>query len=87
MMNGSDGNSTVDNNCDLLRQRFVSLYPVEMWKSEGFFDDEDLFNINCHWLKFDPIKPTTHLAMAILYIVIFAIGGLSNALVIYIIIR
>lgn len=81
-------NSTVVNvECDLKRQKFVSIYPVDLWKSEGFFEDADLFIINCHWLQFEPIKPSIHLTLAILYVVIFAIGSFSNVLVIYILLR
>ena len=90
----SDTGTTIANSsfletesCDLLRRQFVTLYPVEMWKSEGFFADEDLFNINCHWLKFAPVKPLAHFVLGIIYIVIFAIGCSSNLLVICVLIR
>ena len=88
MMNSSFENSVSrSRNCDVLRQKFVSLYPVDLWKSEGFFDDTDLLDINCHWLQFEPIKPTAHLALAIIYISLFVVGVVSNALVIFILTR
>lgn len=83
----SDNCTSVTSNCDFLRQRFQLLYPVDLWKSEGFFNDADLLDINCHWLQFEPIKPMTHLTMAIVYIGLFIVGAASNALVIYILIR
>lgn len=82
-----DNSSFSSAECELTRQKFVSIYPVDLWKTEGFFEDADLFVINCHWLQFEPIKPSIHLTMAILYLVIFVVGSFSNVLVIYILLR
>ena len=73
--------------CDWLRQKFVSLYPINVWKSDGFFDDADLMDINCHWLQFEPTRPATHLFLAAIYVVVFAVGCVSNVIVIYILLR
>lgn len=73
--------------CDWLRERFVSLYPISVWKSDGFFDDADLMDINCHWLQFEPTRPSAHFLLAIVYVVVFAIGCVSNMVVVYILLR
>ena len=82
-----DNWTSVVSNCDFLRQRFKSHYPVDLWKSEGFYDDADLLDINCHWLQFDPVKPTAHFTLAFIYIGLFIVGAVSNALVIYTLVR
>ena len=87
MNEGFENSTSASVECDLKRQKFISVYPVDIWKSEGFFEDADVFIINCHWLQFEPIKPSIHLSLAIVYIVIFAIGSFSNVLVIYILLR
>lgn len=73
--------------CSILREQFVSQYPVEIWKSNGFFQDADLMAINCHWLQFEPTKPLAHFVLAAIYVVVFAIGSVSNVVVIYILLR
>lgn len=73
--------------CQLLRETFVSVYPVSVWKSEGFFDDADLLEINCHWLQFEPTKPSAHFLLAIIYVAVFVVGCVSNTLVVYILLR
>ncbi|KAI9549944.1 hypothetical protein GHT06_005214 [Daphnia sinensis] len=70
--------------CDLLRKQFVVLYPVEAWKSNGFFDDTDLMDINCHWLQFKPARPAAHFMLAVIYTVVFVIGLVSNIVIVYI---
>lgn len=73
--------------CDLLRKQFVVLYPVDAWKSNGFFDDADLMDINCHWLQFKPARPAAHFMLAIIYAVVFVIGLVSNIAIVYILLR
>lgn len=73
--------------CQLLRERFVRLYPISVWKTEGFFDDADLLEINCHWLQFEPPKPSAHFLLAIIYVGVFVVGCVSNTLVVYILLR
>jgi len=42
-------------NCPLeVFEQFVKVHQVEQWKEEGFFDDGDLLDIACHWMKFEP---------------------------------
>lgn len=71
-------------NCSHLRLRFRSVYPVDVWMSEGFFTEQDLLDIDCYWLQFEPVKPTAHFSLVVLYVIIFTIGFFSNMLVIYI---
>ncbi len=75
--------------CDFytLREKFVSLHPVDVWKSDGFFDDADLMEINCHWLQFKPIRRSIHFSLAVLLAVLFSIGFFSNVGAIYILLR
>ena len=72
-------------NRSLLIEKFISSYPVDKWKSEGFFTDDYIVDIDCHWLGFNPVRPAIHFGLAVFYILFFFIGFLSNALVIYII--
>ena len=72
--------------CSNLVEHFKKVYPVEQWKMEGFFEDGDLLDIACHWLGFDPPRSNLHFLLAIIYVIIFLIGLLSNSLVIYAII-
>ncbi len=77
----------VNDYCYHLRQNFNQIYPVKEWKEEGYFEDEDLMDIHCHWLQFEPVRPFVHFSLAILYVIFFIVGFLSNALVIFIILR
>lgn len=69
--------------CVQLLQNFTEIFPVEQWKMKGFFVDSDLLAINCHWMKFEPLKPSVHFKLAVIYIIVFIAGLLSNSLVIY----
>ena len=72
-------------NRSLLIEKFISSYPVDKWKSEGFFTNDDILDINCHWLGFNPVRPVIHFGLAIAYVAFFFVGWTFNALVIYII--
>lgn len=71
--------------CPELLKHFKELYPVEHWKVEGFFEDDDLLSVSCHWLGFNPPRPSLHFLLAVIYILVFLIGLLSNSLVLYVI--
>lgn len=70
-----------------LVQHFVQFYPVDQWRKEGFFEDDHLLDIECHWMEFKPTRPIVHFLLAMIYAIVFFIGSLSNTLAIYIIIR
>jgi len=70
-----------------LVQHFKEVYPVEQWKNEGFFVDSDLLDIDCHWMAFEPARPSTHFILTIAYVVVFLLGFCSNTFSIYIIAR
>lgn len=72
---------------ELIVQHFKEVYPLEQWKMEGFFEDDDVRIIDCHWMGFEPIRPSAHFLLAFIYIVVFLVGFLSNGLVIYVISR
>lgn len=57
---------------------------IERWKIGGLFVDTDLEDINCYWLQFEPVPLPSHIILAFIFFAIFAVGSLSNALVIYI---
>ena len=67
--------------------RFRANYPIDEWKTEGFFKEDDLLEINCFWYQFNPIPITHHLLLGIIFILLFLVGSLSNATVIYILSR
>lgn len=86
-VNWMGGDEPLASNCRVLRERFTHIYPVDSWKAEGFFTDEDLLDIGCHWLKYEPVRQSIHFSLAIAYAVLFIIGFTSNLLVVYIILR
>jgi len=57
---------------------------IRRWKTVGIFIDEDLDDINCYWLKFEPAPLIAHLGLVILFLIVFLVGCSSNALVVYI---
>jgi hypothetical protein len=57
---------------------------IERWKLCGFFEDDDLLDINCHWLQFEPVPLVYHLLLVCIFIFILLTGCLSNIIVIYI---
>lgn len=81
--------STNDQQEMLIHGLFLSTYQVDRWESEGFFIKADLVDgwIDLHWMKFEPVKQSVHLALAIIYVLFFLVGSSSNALVLYIILR
>jgi hypothetical protein len=70
-----------------LIDHFVVSYPIDMWKKEGFFTDSDLWDINCYWLQFEPVRMSVHCLLAVLYIFIFFVGCSANATVLYVFFR
>lgn len=67
--------------------RFQANYPIEEWKTEGLFKEDDLFEINCYWLQFNPMPVTNHFLLGVIFIIIFVVGSASNSTVIYILSR
>jgi len=81
------GRSAVEN-CPLeVFEHFRKVHQVKQWKEEGFFEDGDLLDIACHWMKFEPTRPSVHLLLSIVYTVVFIVGLLSNSVVIYVVSR
>ncbi len=72
---------------DLTVQYFKKVYPVEQWKKQGFFEEQDLLDIPCHWMEFKPPRPPVHFLLAVIYLMVFLVGFFSNSLVIYILSR
>lgn len=87
IMNESLESPNVDGNCPKLLQHFKLTYPVNQWKTEGFFDDQHLLDINCHWMTFEPTRSFVHFLSIIIYVIVFLIGFLSNSFTIYIVTR
>ena len=68
-------------------EHFKKVYQVEQWKEEGFFEEGDLLDIACHWMKFEPVRPSVHLLLSIIYAIVFLVGFFSNTIVIYVVSR
>ncbi len=56
---------------------------IERWKEGGLFVDEDLKEINCHWLQFESAPLAHHLILALIFFIISGIGCTCNAIVVY----
>ena len=57
---------------------------ISRWKEAGLFVETDLNDINCYWLKFEPAPVIYHMVLAVLFLVIFFVGSVSNGIVIFI---
>jgi len=57
---------------------------ISHWKEAGLFVETDLNDINCYWLKFEPAPVIYHMALAVLFLLIFFVGSVSNGFVIFI---
>jgi len=68
------------------RQNYLSREAnlISRWKEAGLFVETDLNDINCYWLKFEPAPVIYHMALAVLFLVIFFVGSVSNGIVIFI---
>lgn len=60
---------------------------IERWKLNGFFQEEDFLDINCHWLQFEPAPLVKHLILVCIFFLILVIGCFCNAVVVYILAR
>lgn len=74
-------------NITTVLEEFKKNYPIQLWKKYGLFKEEFLTRINPHWLKFPPPYPSSHYALAALYIFIAIFGLSGNAFVIFMFIR
>jgi len=83
----NESSSVDDGDCPELLLRFKRAYPVNQWKMEGFFEDQHLLDIDCHWMTFEPTRSSVHFLLTIIYVIVFLIGFFSNSLVIYIVSR
>lgn len=79
--------NAIDSNASSIIERFISLYPIKIWKEHGFFDESYLNEINEHWLHFVPPDRKNHLALAGCYILIMIVGIFGNLFVIILFIR
>ncbi len=57
---------------------------ISRWKEAGLFVEADLDDINCYWLQFEPAPVIYHMVLAVLFLVIFFVGSVSNGIVIFI---
>lgn len=86
-INASENEGSYNNCSQKVIQHFKEAYQVDQWKTEGFFKDEDLLDIPCHWLGFEPARPSLHFLLSIVYTFVFLVGFLSNISSIYIVVR
>jgi len=77
----------LDNSKCPWRQDYLSREAILIshWKESGLFVETDLNDINCYWLKFEPAPVIYHMVLAVLFLVIFFVGSVSNGFVISII--
>lgn len=73
--------------CSHLHDQFRSRYRIDDWKAIGYFEDDDLLDINCYWLNFEPRSPIHHIALAVVYGLVFIVGTTSNITAAYILLR
>ena len=84
----NNGEAPATENCPLeVFERFRKAYQMEQWKEEGFFEEGDLLDIACHWMAFEPTRPSVHLLLSIIYTIVFLVGLLSNTIVVYVVSR
>lgn len=74
-------------NVSLLLAIFKTTYDVDYWKSCCFFSDQDIDNINIHWLKFSPPEKGHFYVLAIVYLLVMIIGIVGNSTVIILFFR
>lgn len=75
----SDGSITVMN--------FKSMYPTELWKEHGFYNDDYMPLINKYWFNFVPPSPSSHYIIGLVYAIMMVFGCFGNALVIFMYIK
>ncbi|CAG9769354.1 unnamed protein product [Ceutorhynchus assimilis] len=69
-----------------LIERFKENWGVRYW-TQGFFNEEYIYDINIHWLKFNPPKSSHFIILGVLYIVIMTFGCMGNGLVVFLFCR
>lgn len=62
---------------------FKTMYPVNIWKVNGFYTEDYIHLINSHWFKFEPPNSTSHYVLGLLYTIIMIFGCFGNSLVIF----
>lgn len=66
-----------------LVEQFKRMYPISLWKENGWFKEDYLYIINAHWLQFPPPSKASHYTLAVVYIFVLTAGISGNALVIF----
>lgn len=74
-------NGSVAKKHTYLIEKFKMSWPIWRWREYGFFTDDYLDVINEHWLQFPPPGETWQRALASLYVLICAVGGWGNIVV------
>ncbi|KAF7278134.1 hypothetical protein GWI33_008751 [Rhynchophorus ferrugineus] len=65
---------------------FKSKWNVNEW-NKGWFFEENIYDINTHWMKFDPPKRSSFTILAVMYTFIMIIGFTGNLVVILLFVR
>lgn len=66
-----------------LVEQFKRMYPISLWKENGWFQEDYLYIINAHWLQFPPPSKASHYTLAVVYVFVLTAGISGNALVIF----
>ncbi|CAH1173477.1 unnamed protein product, partial [Phaedon cochleariae] len=78
--------SCIQNLSDII-QRFKSQWSVADWYKFGLFHDEQISDINVHWLTFPPPDDGHFYALGVLYIFLMIFGLTGNFLVVFLFTR
>ncbi|CAH1173482.1 unnamed protein product [Phaedon cochleariae] len=78
--------SCIQNLSDII-QRFKSQWSVADWYKFGLFHDEQISDINIHWLTFPPPDDGHFYALGVLYIFLMIFGLTGNFLVVFLFTR
>lgn len=80
----NESEATNDNETfNALLEQFKRMYPISLWKENGWFKEDYLYIINAHWLQFPPPSKASHYTLAVVYIFVLTAGMSGNALVIF----
>nr|CAI5817364.1 unnamed protein product [Callosobruchus analis] len=76
-----------DTNVSYIVERFKRTWAVEQWKQLGYFKEEQILDINIHWLKFDAPNDISFYALGTTYMLFIVVGFTGNLLVIFLFAR
>ncbi|VEN36409.1 unnamed protein product, partial [Callosobruchus maculatus] len=76
-----------DTNVSYIVDRFKRNWAVDEWKQLGYFKEDQILDINIHWLKFDAPYDISFYALGTTYMLFIMVGFTGNLLVIFLFAR